>query len=94
MCASNVVLMLIYEPASTEAGPIAIARIADGALIVAAAEAAVFQAEARAVEIASLGEVLGRIEELEARRLRALLALLVPGFQSYTTSSSGKCPVM
>jgi len=91
---STVALMLIYEPASTEAGPIAIARISDRALVIAAAVAALNQAEARAAQIASLDELLGKIEELEARRLGDLLALLVPGFQSHAVSKARECPVM
>jgi hypothetical protein len=77
---NNVVLMLVYEPSSTEAAPIPVVRLSDGPLAVAVAEAAVHQAEMHAKEVSRLDEVLGRIEELEAYRLRELLALLVPGF--------------
>jgi len=86
--------MLIYEPASTEVGPIAIARISDEGLLVSAAEVAVFQAQARAAEIGALDETLGRIEELEAQRLRALFALLVPGFRTHSNGRAGKRSVM
>jgi hypothetical protein len=90
----SVVLMLVYEPASTDSGPLPVARLSDPGLTVAVAKAAVSEAEARAREISRLDEVLGRIEQLEAHRLRDLLKLLIPGFHGQTSVTSSDSPVM
>jgi len=90
----NVVLMLVYEPASPESTPVPVLRVSDVGLAAAVAQAAVLEAEARAREISLLDEVLGKIEEIEALRLRRLLGLLIPEFASQSSRCASTFSVM
>lgn len=76
----RIVVMLVYEPVSVDAGPVPLIRVFDDALAVAVAESAVFEAETHAREIAHADELLGEIEQIDVRRLRELFSLVVPGF--------------
>jgi hypothetical protein len=71
----NIVVMLIYEPSSPDCAPIPVVRVNDQSLTEAVAHAAVCDAESRAREILRFDEVLGKIEEIEALRLRRLLKI-------------------
>ena len=90
----SVALMLIYEPLSAQAAPVPIVRVLDNSLIVAVAEAAVSQADDRARQLAGLDEVLGQMEEIEAQRLRTLLAFLIPELSVSNPGRGSPTPVM
>jgi hypothetical protein len=91
---ANVVLMLVYEPDSPDAGPVPLIRVCDKPLILAAAEAALSAAEGRAREISLRDEFLGEIERAEVCRVRELLSLLVPGFRERKQSHQSTTAVM
>ena len=94
MHTGKIVLMLVYEPASADAGPVPLVRVSDHALAIAVAESAISEAEARVREICRRDEFLGEIEQTEVRRLRELLTLIVPGFGREKQSQPEKEPVM
>jgi hypothetical protein len=58
--AGNVVVVLLYEPATAREKPVPLARIHDAELMVRAAKCAIAQAEARATELAEGGSTLPR----------------------------------
>jgi hypothetical protein len=80
--------MLIYEPATAKGRPLPLARIHDAELMVRAANCAIAQAEARAAELELADEFLGEAEREEVRRLRAVLALLIPGIATGDTQTT------
>jgi Asp/Glu/hydantoin racemase len=90
----NIFLMLVYEPTLASVAPVPLARICDRTLAVAVAQSAVAQAETQADEVYSLDQLLGEIEQAEARRLREVLGLLVPGFSDQQIHCSRNTPVM
>lgn len=75
-------LMLVYEPATSKRGPVPIARVADTALSVMVARAAIAQADAHASELSAIDAYLGELEQAEAQRLRQVLLLLLPALRS------------
>ena len=80
MASGDISLALVFEPrGNAEGGPVLIARLDDPSLIVRAARAAIGAAQRRAAELRGVDELVGEIEAAEAVRLKALLALLVPG---------------
>jgi hypothetical protein len=91
---AQIALMLVYEPDSADGGPVPLARVSDGQLIAAVAEAAVSAAEERAQKISRRDEFLGEIERAEVRRLRELLSLLLPGFRMPKQFSESSPAVM
>ena len=75
----SVTLMLLYEPPTTERGPVPLVRLEDPELALLVAESAIAAAEARASELSQVDEFLGEAERAEVQRLRRVLALLIPG---------------
>ena len=71
--------MLVYEPETSQRGPVPIARLDDPTLAVMVARSVLAQAEARAQQISKLDGFLGEIENAEVSRLRQILTLLIPG---------------
>ena len=74
----NISLVLVYHPTTHSTQPVPLCRIDDPAVIKNAARAAVTRANARAAALSGVDEFLSRAEALEARRLSAVLQLLVP----------------
>jgi hypothetical protein len=72
-------MVLLYEPSTAKGRPVPIARINDASMILLAARAAVAHAQARAVHLSQVDELLGEVEQIEADRLVKTLALLIPG---------------
>jgi hypothetical protein len=81
MTSGNVALVLIYEPASAKGRPVPLVRIDDPELAARAAQSAIRQAEVQAAAIADADEFLGEVEQAEVRRLRDVLAILIPGLK-------------
>ena len=77
----NLVLVLLYEPATSKGRPVPLAQVADQQLIVRVAEAALSEAQSRAAALAKTDELLGEVEVAEADRLRRVLEPLVPGLK-------------
>lgn len=75
----NVELMLVYTPPGGR--PLTVARLGDRQMLIAAAQAAVVEAELRAEELATADAVLGEVERAEASRLRHVLGVLLPEFR-------------
>ena len=84
----NVVLVLLYEPATARGRPVPIARILNAELTLLAARHAITEAEARAAELEQADDFLGEAERAEVQRLRNVLAMLIPGI-----STAGPTPV-
>jgi hypothetical protein len=82
MGCSSITLMLIYEPATSQQGPVPLARVDDQNLAVMVARSAIAAAEARAQTLSNADAYLGEVELAEVRRLREVLALLIPGLRS------------
>ena len=73
----SIALYIVCEP--KDAGkPLALARIEDRGALIAAARAAVSEAEARADHVESCDVVLGELQREEAHRLRNSLERLIP----------------
>jgi hypothetical protein len=69
-------LAILYEP---ERGrPLTVARVSDRQLLVAAAEAAIAEAEERAQALSEADEFLGAVQHEEAARVRRVLGILLP----------------
>ena len=69
-------LLIVYEP---ERGrPLTVARVGDRGLLVAAARAAIAEAEERAAALGEADEFLGAVQRQEAARIRHVLGMLVP----------------
>src|SRR4051812_48786146 len=69
-------LAILYEP---ERGrPLTVVRIGDRRLLVAAAEAAIAEADARAELLCEADEFLGAVQREEAERVRRVLKMLLP----------------
>ena len=68
-------LAILYEG---EGRPLTVARVSDRHLLVAAAEAAIREAEERAEGIGQVDDVLGAVEHEDAWRLRRVLGILLP----------------
>jgi hypothetical protein len=67
---------ILYEP---ERGrPLTVARVSDRRLLVAAAEAAIAEADERALALGDADAFLGAVQREEAERVRRVLAILVP----------------
>ena len=80
----SIALYIVCEP--RDAGkPLALARIEDRRTLVAAARAAVFEAEARARDSEDRDAVLGELQREEACRLRSSLERLIPGLALVST---------
>lgn len=77
----DVSVALVYEPHTHREGPVLIARLDDPALVVRAARSAIGAAQRRATELGRMDELIGELEAAEVGRLRALLAMLVPGLR-------------
>jgi hypothetical protein len=73
---SDVSIVLLYEP--TSGRPVPIARASDPALIVAVAKSAISDASARASRLYRANPIVGKVERAEVKRLKEVLALLVP----------------
>ena len=82
MVNENLSLILLYEPATAEGRPVPIARTGDSRLINAVAERALRDATERAGVLSKADDVLGRLKVAEVGRLRATLAILIPGMLS------------
>jgi hypothetical protein len=73
----SIALYIVCEP--KDAGkPLALARIEDRSALVAAARAAISEAEARANGVEELDQVLWELHREEARRLTDSLNRLIP----------------
>jgi hypothetical protein len=81
----RVVVILMYEPAVPEMEPIPLSRVCDNRVAVAAANSALFEAEKQAKDISISDQLLGEMGQIEARRLRELFGLIVPGFRDQDT---------
>jgi hypothetical protein len=55
-----------------------VARVADRGLLLAAAEAAIDEAQAQAEQLAEADPILGRVQHEDAERLRRVLGILLP----------------
>jgi hypothetical protein len=86
----TVTLILVYEPDHSEQGPVPIARVNDPVLSLAAARSAIAAAEARAATFSGTDCLLAEVEMAEARRLREVLSLLIPGLLSENDTSPSK----
>lgn len=73
----SIALYIVCEPKNT-GKPLALARIEDRPALLAAARAAVTEAEARARDFEKADEVLGELHREEAHRLRSSLERLIP----------------
>ena len=82
MNTGTVALMLIYEPSGFKQGPVPLVRLDNPALALEVARSVIAEAEARAAEFSQADEFLGEAEFAEARRLRQVLALLIPGLRT------------
>ena len=78
----NLAVVLLYEPVSAQRKPVPIARVLDPELMLLVAQCAISEAEARAAEFERADEFLGEAERAEVRRLRNVLALLIPEIES------------
>lgn len=65
--------------------PLSVATVEDEDLLRQAAHIALKQAEQRAAAVASEDPIMGMLQTAEVRRLRAALAILVPGFDALAT---------
>jgi hypothetical protein len=81
----NVALILIYEPATSQQGPVPLLRLDNPVLALEVAQSAIAEADARAAEFSRVDEFLGEAEYAEANRLRQVLALLIPGLFQTTS---------
>jgi hypothetical protein len=69
-------LAILYEP---ERGrPLTVARVGDRRLLIAVAEAAIAEADERALALGEADELLGAVQREEAERMRRVLTILVP----------------
>jgi hypothetical protein len=69
-------IAILYEP---ERGrPLTVARVGDRRLLVAVAEAAIAEADERALALTEADEILGAVQREEAERVRRVLTILVP----------------
>ena len=73
-------LTITYQPPGK--WPVSVVTVEDESLLREAAHHAVEQAEQRAVAAATEDPVSGMLQAAEVRRLRAVVAILVPGFTS------------
>ena len=69
-------LAILYEP--DRGRPLTVARVGDRRLLVAAAEAAIAEADERAQAVGEADEFLGAVQREEAARMRRVLSILVP----------------
>jgi metallophosphoesterase superfamily enzyme len=69
-------ILLVYEPAGKK--PVAVARIDSTRILLRVAEAAIGEAQARAVLFGDVDQVLGDVEREEAKRLKNVLHYLLP----------------
>jgi hypothetical protein len=88
MSNGEVTLMLLYEPASAEGRPVPLVRVFDPGLAVQVATKAIREAEERAAAVHDADEFLGEVEAAEARRLRELLAILIPAINRPCAAST------
>jgi hypothetical protein len=72
----NPELAILYEP--DRGRPLTVARVSDRNLLVAAAEAAIAEAEDRARALAEADEFLGAVQREEAARMRRVLGIFLP----------------
>jgi hypothetical protein len=72
----NVMLAILYAPEGQK--PLSVARIYDRALLTAAAEKAIREAEAAASDLMEENPTLGALQFEEANKLRRVLSLLLP----------------
>ena len=69
-------LAILYEP---ERGrPLTVARVGDRRLLIAVAQAAIAEADERALSLSEADEFLGAVQREEAERVRRVLTILVP----------------
>lgn len=80
----NMTLAILYAPEGHK--PLSIARINDRSLLSAAAERAISEAEAAAIELMETDPTLGALQFEEANKLRRVLSLLVTPTQSFAVS--------
>jgi hypothetical protein len=73
----SIALYIVCEPRD-RGKPLALARIEDRMALLAAARAAISEAEARANDIDDYDEVLGELQREEAQRLKNSLERLIP----------------
>jgi hypothetical protein len=72
----DVMLAILYAPEGQK--PLSIARVYDRALLSAAAEKAISEAEAVADQLMDENPTLGNLQHEEANKLRRVLRLLLP----------------
>jgi hypothetical protein len=80
----NVMLAILYAPEGQK--PVSVARIHDRALLSAAAEEAIREAEATANELMSDDPTLAALQLEEANKLRRVLGLLLPATASHRSA--------
>jgi hypothetical protein len=78
-------LYIVCEP-KTAGKSMAVARIEDRPTLLSAARAAISEAEARALHLETVDEVLGELQREEAQRLRICLERLMPDLLETPTS--------
>jgi hypothetical protein len=71
-------LTITYQPPGQR--PLSVATVEDEGLLRQAAVLALAQAEGRAAAIAAEDPIMGQLQAAEVERLRATLAILIPGF--------------
>lgn len=69
--------------------PLSVATVEDDVLLRQAAQLALEQAEQQAATAAVQDPVMGMLQAAEARRLRAALSILIPGFASPNVPAEG-----
>ena len=72
----DVVLAILYAPEGQK--PLSIARVYDRGLLSAAAEKAISEAEAMAIQLMDEDPTLGTLQREEVNKLRRVLGLLLP----------------
>jgi hypothetical protein len=71
-------LTITYQPPGQR--PLSVATVEDEGLLRQAAVLALAQAERRAAATAAEDPIMGQLQAAEVERLRATLAILIPGF--------------
>ncbi len=83
---ANIGLYITLEPRGGH--PVTVAKVADRRLLIAAATAAIAEAEAQVRALAGEDELLGHLQHAEAARLRHALELLVPEVRGAGTAGA------
>ncbi len=78
----------IYIVAQSSGTPMALARVDDRQAILSAAEAAIAEAEAKAMEMEAADDLLAELQRGEVEQLRWCLQLVIPELRLRATSTA------